>query len=299
MKSGLKHIDSLFPADPFPAYEPINLFGKYLSGKTVFTLQTAWWIVSQKGGAILYIDLDGGGDLLIQAWKPVFDARFNCDPEQVKIYYESAVVTKEYPRGNVKNIYLELPLFRLFGIEARVQTSRGGKATYVPEEVCKAKILDYKDVRVLIIDTWSELTKRCFVGMQSFEGRARATSQLYGELRNYALKRKESNDEVYIFVLHHASVHPQTGKISIAGGSEVLHNSKFAYMLEKIPAYGGKYGRFWVFRYPTIPEFGKFAYYGYCDMGMVDISEQELEFLKEKELKKKERKEEEIEEQQE
>jgi len=282
MKSGIESIDRVID-DVFPAYEPISIFGRPLTGKTVFSLQTAWWIISQRGGSVLYCDIDGGGDLMLRVWKPIFDARFGfTDPDAVQVHYLPMMAVRQYPKGNVKHIYLDLPIFALFGIRARVEVSEGGKATYVPEGVCKAEILNYPDARVLIIDTWSELTKRCFTGMASFEGRARATSQLYGELRNFALKRQQEKNEIFIFILHHASIHPQTGKISISGGSEVLHNSKYAYMIEKIPAYQGKYGRFYVYRYPNIAEFSKFAYFGYQDMGLVDISQQELEFLEKK-----------------
>lgn len=281
MKWDLIGINGLFAdQEPLPPYSIINFCSKPLTGKSLLALQTAWWIVHERKGSIIYMDIDGSGDNFIQAWRDIFNLRYEFNPLDVTIHYLPMFARRgAKDDGRVKNIYFDLPILEWFGIKARIKVSEEGKATFHPEVQIKSQISKYPDARVIIIDSFSALTK-LFSGTASFDGRARLTDWLYNELRDLALVRKDEGKEIYFLVNHHVSINPQLGIQKIAGGSEVIHNSKYAYMLDKIRLKGKTdYCRFYVYRYPNIPEFSKFCYLKYSEMGFIDVPEEELKDL--------------------
>jgi len=66
---------------------PINVAGKYLAGKTLLTLQEGVYICSQlkekgdKNASILILDSDGGGELFVANWLPVFEKRYGTEAD--------------------------------------------------------------------------------------------------------------------------------------------------------------------------------------------------------------------------
>jgi len=268
--------------DPLPPYTVVNFIGKPFAGKTLLALQTAWWIVHERGGSILYMDIDGSGDNFIQTWRDVFNLRYGFSPEAVTVHYLPMFARRTAKNdARVKHLYFDVPILEFFGIKARIRISEEGKATFHPEGQVKSQIANYSDVRVIIVDSFSTLCK-LFSGTASFDGRARLTDWVYNELRDFALERKNEGNEIYFLVNHHVSINPQMGVQKIAGGSEVLHNSKYAYLLDKIKLGREEkkdYCRFYIYRYPNIPEFSKFCYLQYSDMGIIDVPEEDLKNL--------------------
>lgn len=270
MVSSLKAIDTILPHGLLPK-TPINFFGKYMSGKTLLTLQEACFICRKEngGGNILLFDVDGGADLFVSEWKTVFEQRFGFEGE---IFILPSFNTQRYdPRQ--KFPYFDLNIYEYFGIKAQVDLSAKGKANFTPHHPCKSKVDDYiqnKNVKVLIIDSFSQIYKDVFLGIESFGDRARAEDFLYGLIKTVALKFPH----VYLFLNHHSSVNPITNQVGITGGNSVLQNSKMAIYITK-PREKESFGEIHLYRYPNVPPWFKFSAIEYSDLGIVDIKLEE------------------------
>ncbi len=243
---------------------PINVFGKYLSGKTLLTLQEATNICSQEGGNILLLDVDGNGNIYAQEWKPIFQERFGFKGE---IYVLPSFNTQRFDERQ-KQPYFDLNIFTYFGVKSQVTISQHGKANFTAYQPVPSLVNDYivkKGVKVIIIDSFSQIFKDVFVGTESFGERARAEDFLFGEIKTVIY----NHPNVYMFINHHQSANPITGQVSLAGGSSVLQNSKIAIYINKFGEKSNT-GELYIYRYPTLPPWSRKAPIVYTDIGLVD-----------------------------
>jgi len=287
IRSDLVAINSLIKG--IPTKFPVSIFGKYLSGKSLLSLQEAYHVAAQKKKNILYIDIDGGGELFIAEWDDVLRERYGFKGEvYIEPGYNVPIETYRELEGEKQSkserVIYELKVFELFGVKARAiiskpsSVSRGGKTQFVPYEKSKNVVANYikdKNVGVVIIDSFSQIFKDVFVGTQSFGERARAEDFLYGRIKALGLLYPKT----VFFLLHHQSQDPQKGTISLAGGSSVLQNSKVVLYIYRYEGKRDGYGYISVYRYPNIKPWSKSAYIKYTDAGFVDASEEEIKKL--------------------
>ncbi|RLI74057.1 hypothetical protein DRP04_15105 [Archaeoglobales archaeon] len=268
---------------------PMNFFGKYLSGKSLLTLQEAYYLAAQKNGNILVVDVDGGAELFVFKWDDILRDRYGFKGEvfiepaynvPIQVYREMA---EEKDTKAKKEVY-ELKCFELFGVKARAVISKpssvtkGSKTMFIPYERSTNKVADYiknKKVVVVVIDSFSQIFKDVFVGTQSFGERARAEDFLYGRIKAIGLQYPH----VTFFLNHHQSQDPQKGTISLAGGSSVLQNSKLVLYIHRYEGKRDGYGYISVYRFPNVKPWSKSAYIKYTDAGFVDATEEELKML--------------------
>lgn len=268
LRSSLNAVNMIMPSGYLTGI-PYNFFGKYMAGKSLLTLQEAVYLCSQisKGkekANVLVFDVDGGYDLFLREWGEVFSARWDYGGQ---IYVVPAYNVQRFSQTQ-KHPYFDLPIYEYFGVKSQVTLSQKGKANFSAYEPCTGIVSDYvtkKDVRVIVVDSFSQIFKDVFQGTESFGERARAEDFLFGLIKSFMLKHRN----VYTFLNHHQSVNPITGETKIAGGSSVLQNSKVALFLskndEKQPV-----GEIWLYRYPNVPPFSRHAQIAYSELGIVD-----------------------------
>lgn len=268
--SKLEVINRLIGSD-IPLGYPINVFGKPMAGKTLLTLQLAFQY-SSPDKDIMILDVDGGADIFLKEWEPIFRKRYG---HKGKVIIEPAWNEKTVA-PNQKNVYFDMRIFSILGIKAKVVISSSGKSEFIPHSICPDKLEGYMKggkIGAIIIDSFSQVFKDCFIGTQSFADRARAEDMLFSLLKTIGAKY----GDILIFCNHHQSANPMTGKVDIAGGSAVIQNSKLAFYIDRVGVGGQDFAKLWIYRYPTIPSWRKKAIMKFTEEGFVDSDESELE----------------------
>jgi RecA/RadA recombinase len=238
----------------------INIFGAYLSGKTLLTLQEACYLTSRLGGDIALFDVDGSADVFVAEWQPVFEMRYG------KIGKIHIVPSFNIKHPTQKYLKFDLKLFEHFGVKARVELSEGGKAAFIAYGICESTIdaLYRAGVRVFIVDSFSQLHKDAFPSMSSFGERARAEDMLYSLVKMFTAE----HPDVFFFLNHHVSINPMTASVDPSGGSAVIQNSKLAMMISKRPK--EPIGKLYVYRHPRKPPWSESADIKFTDAGIFD-----------------------------
>jgi intein/homing endonuclease len=133
----------------------MNIFGAYLSGKTLLSLQEVCYLSSQLGGDIALFDVDGSADIFVAEWQPIFEFRYN------KIGRIHIVPSFNVKHPAQKYLKFDLKLFEHFGVKARVELSEGGKAAFIAYGVCEslAERLYNSGARYFIVDSFSQMYK--------------------------------------------------------------------------------------------------------------------------------------------
>ena len=83
MKSDLNALNTVLPSGLVPG-TIINILGRYMSGKTLLSLQESFYVCSQEGGNILVLDVDGSINVFLAEWEKVFRTRY--DANDVKVF---------------------------------------------------------------------------------------------------------------------------------------------------------------------------------------------------------------------
>jgi hypothetical protein len=239
----------------------MNIFGAYLAGKTLLTLQEACYLSSKLGVDVAIFDVDGGAEVFVREWRPVFELRYG------KIGNIHVIPSFNVKHPAQKYLKFDLKLFEHFGVKARVDISEGGKGEFIAYGVCNPLIEKlYNDgVRIFIIDSFSQLHKDAFPSMSSFGERARAEDMLYSLVKMFIAE----HPDVFFFLNHHVSVNPMTASVDPSGGAAVIQNSKFAMMLSKKPR--ENIGKLYVYRHPRKPPWSESADVKFTDAGVSDV----------------------------
>ena len=239
--------------------EVLNIFGPYLSGKTLLTTQLSYYLMQEFGKAVL-IDIDGGGRIFVNSWDPIFRKRY---PKAGEMKVVTAFNKKHQAQKKLK---IDLTIFELFGVKAYVELSEGGKGQFTAYGICDSLVekLAKEGYKVFIIDSFSQIFKDSFPGVQSFGERARAEDMLFSLVKMFL----QDNPDSFFFLNHHVSVNPMTQHMEPAGGSAVVQNSKLGIMIAK--RIKEDRGRIFVYRHPTKPPWSEYADIVYTEAGIFD-----------------------------
>jgi len=240
----------------------VNLFGAFMSGKTLLTLQEACYISNKLNCDIALFDVDGSADMFVQEWLPIFEMRYG------KIGKVHIVPSFNIKHPAHKYLKFSLRLFEYFGVRAKVELSEGGKAAFIAYGITGDTPLIEKlytqGCRVFIIDSFSQLHKDAFPSTASFGERARMEDMLYSLVKMFLAEHPDT----FFFLNHHISVNPLTSSIEPSGGSAVIQNSKLALMLSKKPK--ESVGRIYIYRHPRKQPWSQFAEVVFTDAGVFD-----------------------------
>ncbi len=282
-KPELKSLAKLLPG--IPTGEVItNLVGKHLAGKSLLALQLAYEYCKESGGGILILDVDAGARLFVEEWKNIFEKRYGYKAETyiLPCFNLKRVIPAKTDRK--MHIAFDLKIYEVFGVkavaylsaeevidrESKIVKVSGGKTEFIPYSICDEIVREYieeKNVKAVIVDSFSQVFKDCFIGTQSLGERARAEDFLYGRIKEVGLKYPDT----LIICNHHQTLNPLTGSVDIAGGAAVIQNSKLALYIERMESkkyYG--LSRVYLFRYPNIPPWSKYVWLMYSDIGFID-----------------------------
>ena len=156
MKSDLNALNTVLPSGLVPG-TIINILGRYMSGKTLLSLQESFYVCSQEGGNILVLDVDGGINVFLAEWEKVFKTRY--DANDVKVFVLPSYNVQRFdPRQKVP--YFDLPIYKHFGVKAQVNMSHNGKANftaYAPCENTVETMIEKNKVRCVIVDSFSQV----------------------------------------------------------------------------------------------------------------------------------------------
>jgi RecA/RadA recombinase len=238
----------------------MNLFGPYLSGKTLLTLQESCYLSSKLGGDIVVFDVDGSAEVFLREWTPVFEVRYG------KVGRVQAVPSFNLKHPAQKHLKVDLKLFEHFGVRARVEFSEGGRASFIAYGICEstAESLYRSGARYFIVDSFSQMHKDAFPGSASFGERARAEDMLYSLLKMFVAEHPDA----FLFLNHHVSINPLTASVEPSGGGSVIQNSKLALMLSK--KLKEPTGKIYVYRHPRKPPWSESAEIKFTDAGIFD-----------------------------
>jgi len=238
----------------------MNIFGAYLSGKTLLTLQEACYLTSRLGGDIALFDVDGSADVFVAEWQPIFELRYN---KPGKIHIIPSINVKHSAQKFLK---FDLKLFEHFGVKARVELSEGGKAAFIAYGICEptAEKLYKLGCRVFIVDSLSQVMREAFPSVASFGERARAEDMLYSLIKMFIAE----HPDVFMFLNQHISVNPMTASVEPFGGAAIIQNSKLAMMISKKPK--ESVGKLYVYRHPRKPPWSESAEVRFDDGGIWD-----------------------------
>jgi hypothetical protein len=239
----------------------VNIFGAYLSGKTLLTLQESLYLSSKLGGDVVLLDVDGSGDVFVKEWLPTFQMRF----DKIGNVHIVSSYNAQYPAQ--KYFKFELRMFEHFGVRARVEMTEGGKAEFVAHGICEPTLERLYNIgaRYFIVDSFSQIFRETFPGVQSFGERARAEDMLYSLIKMFIAK----HPDIFFFLNHHISVNPITSSIEPFGGSAIIQNSKLALMLSKKPK--ETIGKLYVYRHPKKMPWSEYAEVKFTDAGIFDL----------------------------
>lgn len=239
---------------------PTGIFGSPEAGKSImWGVQEPFFIAKQIDKGILYIDTEGGGDLMWEEWYPVFADRFDFEPkvvfqdlrevEDILFYHGFNIDTKESSKGKVDIVYT-------------------GKGNARIEKDIKAK-----DIGILVYDS---LTRPIEVpgGRVNFAARSDLINMWMGAMHKLAIE-----NDLFVFATHHATQDPARPYIrpAIKGGKNVLHNFKIHFYLNQRSFSSHRDVRdIYLTRYPSQKGWKGQEQVIYTDKGVFDITPEEL-----------------------
>jgi len=232
-------------------------FGPPMSGKSTLLCQEAFYF-SQFFGS-LFIDTEGGLINLLNAWKNVFEKRFNTQADIVEIISaaENEKIRYKFNPENFNNTPIFIinlravkKLLEFFGVLCDIEVSKTGKYSFRYKGVCSSlckELLENFNVKMIVIDSLTNPINVFSGGLVNYPARADAEKLLFKEFQNIC-------DEYspYFIITHHMTRDPQNpySVPDIPGGKVIRHNTKISLYLEipKSRRYRD-YRRLWLDRY--------------------------------------------------
>lgn len=213
MLSSVQGINSLISQ-----YYPI-LHAYYASpgtGKTLLMLQEAHYASAIAKKPSIYLDTEGGAEIMYMKWRDRFNNRFG--PGEVRVFTLTDLHS----------------LLKALGYE--VEISKKSRVVNFEKVERVSMIFDALgfDPAMVILDSMSKVLKATFTGdRRNFGPRAQAINYICSSLADVAYTR-----EIPVIVTHHASRDPVGGKKpSMYGGDAVKYEFKVVLYLQKKPGH--------------------------------------------------------------
>ncbi len=251
MLSSLQGINNLISQ-----YYPI-LHAYYASpgtGKTLLMLQEAHYASVSANRLSIYLDTEGGAEIMYMRWREKFDNRFG--------------------KGEVRVFTLTdlHSLLKALGYEVELSKKSGVVNFEKVEKI--STIFDCLgfDPAMVILDSMSKVLKTTFTGdRRNFGPRAQAINYICSSLADEAYKA-----EIPVIVTHHASKDPAGGKKpAMYGGDAAKYEFKVVLYLQKKPGHENIIDVY-LTRYFDKESWKHKATVMVTDEGVVDVTQEEL-----------------------
>ena len=196
---------------------PTAIYGDAQSGKTLFLLQEAHFASAKHGGTSIFIDTEGGAELMYQSWKDKFIRRFG-DGEVI-----------------IKTLRRLTDLLEYCGYKAKLTYSNSGQASLNIVEVEETPQI-LKDIETLsapmvVIDSFSKPLKAYFAGdRRNYPARAYAINYICTAITTIGVEH-----DIPIITTHHSSKDPANPykKPGIYGGSSLKYEFKIVLYIQR------------------------------------------------------------------
>ena len=251
MKSSLENINRLIGE-----YYPL-LHAYYAppgTGKTLLLLQEAHFAASSTGKTAIYIDTEGGAQIAYNKWHETFNKRFGS--ADVKIYCISDL----------------RDLLKILGYDVEIATNESVVTFKKVERVSSIFDSFGKNLSIVVLDSLSKVLKTAFAtGMQNYAPRAQTINYICTSLATVAYSNR-----IPVLVSHHATRSiKSTQKPGMYGGDSVKYEFKVVMYMQKKPNHENIVD-IYLTRYFDKESWKHKATVMYTDVGVVDVSEQEL-----------------------
>jgi RecA/RadA recombinase len=218
--TGSKLIDNLLGGG-IPYGTVTAVFGKPMSGKSMFSYQVGLANIAKTQTKTLYLETEGlrQADLLRILYK--FKDRWGLTDKLVKDNFEYKSMIGDYQLKPIQK------LFQVFGYIPELEMSKGGR--YTPKfRKCTPSIKEdqWSKYGMIIVDSLTDPLKTS-VGSQTanLPARATITERFFGAIHEITARHN-----IAVIVNHHASIDPvvfYTDHGRPWGGDPVMYNSKF------------------------------------------------------------------------
>lgn len=246
---------------------PVGIYGRTMVGKTIFTVQEATYIAKQLGGNVLYVGTEGGEEMFISDWVPVFNKRFESS---VNFYLLQA-----------RNIQTLLKLHG-FDVELKMTGKIDIRWKGVSENVVRKMVDDKtKNIRVIVYDSVTNPFKIAFPNeRQNYPARSSALNMLMNGVHDLAIE-----SDLVILMIHHASFDPtlakgQAGSVirpHIASGDAIAYNTKILLCLIQTSSRITNLRKIYLVRYFNKPEWSESYHVEIRNDGFWDVDSTEAE----------------------
>ena len=264
-QTGFKFVDNLIGG--FRPTVIYGIFGESQVGKTLTSLHFAYALSEAMGKNILLIDTEGGLEEFVEAWDKKLRSRF--DAGEVLIETKRSI----------------LSVMRFFGYKIKFKTSDRGKMTLqlldMDEEAPVETIIKKNNIGVIVIDSLTAPLRIFPSATENFPVRSDVTGLWLAKLQDIIEKYR-----VIVLVTHHESLNPQNpyADPNLRGGMIVRYLTKVIFYIERYNSKKLKVNlrKFWLMRYFDKPEWGAMSVYKITDVGVQDLTEDELRVIGQK-----------------
>lgn len=280
IKSSLDSLNNLYGGYLYSSDIMVVLYAKYDVGKTILSLQEAFYAASV-GHNVLIIDTEGGTKEKIAAWKDAFFRRYK---KKGNIFFESKRTLEslsEYFGKKVKVMFEQ----------ADKKGDKGRMDFRVIQSVKEPEIdIAVKDNKIdfIILDSLSDPIRKAIPNAkQNNPAKDSASSQLLGKLLNIQERLGTS-----LLVTAHASFDPanqyaMVEDVQARGGSTFRHSAKRVLYMDKRQMQGLQdYRRVWMVRGENEPSLSAIQGVKYTDAGVIESDKGIDELLTDKEREK-------------
>ncbi|MEM4104701.1 MAG: AAA family ATPase [Thermoplasmatales archaeon] len=238
-----------------------SLYGLPNTGKTLFVIQEIGNFLKNKY-RVLWIDTEGGGQAMIDAWAGKF-----FDIKNENLYYNEFLVYED--------------VMRYLGYEVEVLTDKKKTEVNMVGEIKKDIGVNetfgrLKNNTAIVVDSITSLFRLRFSdSSQNFSARATATGYLI-----FALEKLAKKTNAVLLFTHHASLNPTNPYQTLGvmrGGNTLMYYSKYILYIEKSrKKLLSDYRKIYGVRLPDSKEWEKTAWLKITDNGYVDVPESEI-----------------------
>jgi hypothetical protein len=253
---------------------PLAIYGIAKTGKTMFCIQEAFYLMSKIHKNTLFFSTEMGVKRYIEYLEPIFRKKFSTPDTCKMILIECPPQEKHLEKvAEAFGKLIHLKMGDTGKVDVQFTGSKEGEVE---------RIIKNKNVGILIVDSLTKPFKsEEFAGvLKNLPSRATGVNIWLNAIHSMAVKYK-----LITFVTHHASMDPTNpyATPSMTGGSDINYDFKIqVYMQQSKSAQYSKMRWIFVVRYFNVCEWTRKCRLWIDDNGYKDVDDAFLENIREK-----------------
>ena len=245
---------------------PTLIFGSPAAGKSLFEQQLAMDFLA-RGQNVLWVDCEGGADVMFELWRPKYMSRFSLDYDIKVIYPDTKLEKTEKPTVFIIEARHIINILGFHGVNIDLEVTKGKSEDSVAKinlrYLGKGKnlvkeLIQKGEVKMLVYDSLTAPMKTTFVGGRiQFPARADAFNLWLG-----AIKELVDTNSLVIYGTSHSSVDPTNPYANphTSGGDTIKYVFKCSLYMQasKSPKYKNN-RKLYIERFFNIPPWQKWS----------------------------------------